>query len=37
MQAVVDVMREENLIADAPPLDRYVDLSPWQRAHAAVK
>ncbi len=37
MQAVVDVMREENLIADAPPLDRYVDLSHWQRAYAAVK
>src|SRR5919202_2712046 len=36
MQAVVDVMREESLLADAPPLSRYVDLSYWDRARAAV-
>ncbi len=37
LQAVVDVMREEHLIADAPPLSRYLDLAYWQRARAAVK
>jgi hypothetical protein len=36
MQAVLDVMREEGLLADASPLDRYLDLSYWQRAQAAV-
>ena len=36
MQAVLDVMREEGLLADASPLDRYLDLSYWRRAHAAV-
>jgi ABC-type nitrate/sulfonate/bicarbonate transport system substrate-binding protein len=36
MQAVLDVMREEDLLADASPLDRYLDLSYWQRARAAV-
>ena len=36
MQAVLDVMRQEDLLADASPLDRYLDLSYWQRARAAV-
>jgi ABC-type nitrate/sulfonate/bicarbonate transport system substrate-binding protein len=36
VQAVLDVMREENLLGDASPLDRFLDLSYWQRARAAV-
>jgi ABC-type nitrate/sulfonate/bicarbonate transport system substrate-binding protein len=36
MQAVLDVMREEGLLADSAPVSRYLDLSYWDRARAAV-